>query len=153
MAPLPKPKSMRQRRNRTTTAATLAESAAPAAAPMPPLPKVREWHPLTVEWWSNDVTGLWASPMAPEFARADIHGLYRLAGLVDDYWKAEKPRERAALNTEIRLQSMSFGLTPIDRRRLQWEIKRGEDAEKARRPAAVVDTKVRDPRDVLRAVK
>jgi hypothetical protein len=62
--------------------------------------------------------------MAPEFERSDVHGLYLLAVLVDEFW-LEPSQQLAA---EIRLQRQCFGLTPIDRRRLQWEIDRGDEA-------------------------
>jgi hypothetical protein len=38
------------------------------------------------------------------------------------------------LAAEIRLQRQCFGLTPLDRRRLQWEIERAEAAERRDRP-------------------
>lgn len=82
-----------------------------------------EWHPMTVSWWED----IWASPMAPEFDESDIHGLYLLASLVDAFWC--EPSQ--ALAAEIRLQRQCFGLTPIDRRRLQWEIDRGEEAQQS----------------------
>ncbi len=63
--------------------------------------------------------------MAPEFDGSDIHGLYLLATLVNAFWI--EPSQ--ALAAEIRLQRQCYGLTPIDRRRLQWEIERGEQAE------------------------
>jgi hypothetical protein len=120
----------------------------------PALPDLgRPWHPQTVEWWSNAVTGLWASPMAKEFDNSDVHGLYKLAVLENDFWTAFDPDTRKQIAAEIRLQRVAFGLTPIDRRRLQWEIVRTDDAVKNRRPAAPKnDGKVRDSRDVLRAV-
>jgi len=123
--PVPKPAALRQRRNRVSTAATL--MAEPRRRRAPRLPElkgadgaVREWHPLTRAWWR----ALWRSPMADEYLDVDIHALYRLAVLVDMYWR-EPSRELAG---EIRLQQQCFGLTPIDRRRLQWEVERGETA-------------------------
>ncbi|MBW1600885.1 hypothetical protein JJV70_01960 [Streptomyces sp. JJ66] len=96
--------------------------------------------------------------MASEFVdgRVDVHGLYMLAVLVDDFWREPS----ASLAAEIRLQRQCFGLTPIDRRRLQWEIDRGEDAsERTRKRRAAPAPKVKadgggsdDPRAVLHAV-
>jgi hypothetical protein len=63
--------------------------------------------------------------MAPEFDESDVHGLYLLAVLVNEFWNAPS-KELAA---EIRLQRQCFGLTPIDRRRLQWEIERTDHAQ------------------------
>lgn len=63
--------------------------------------------------------------MSSEYLDADIHALYRLAVLVDMFW-SDPSKELAA---ELRLEQQCFGLTPIDRRRLQWEVDRGERAE------------------------
>ncbi len=49
------------------------------------------------------------------------------ADLIDDYWGAEGTK-KTQLAAEIRLQCQRFGLSPIDRRRLQWEVARGEEA-------------------------
>jgi hypothetical protein len=72
--------------------------------------------------------------------------------LEDDFWDADSARERTMLMAEIRLQRQCFGLTPIDRRRLQWEVDRGEAADEqtsrrrqARRPKAAEE----DPRQLL----
>jgi tRNA U34 5-methylaminomethyl-2-thiouridine-forming methyltransferase MnmC len=117
------PKRNPARRNRSTTSATLT---ADARVKAPPLPKGHDWHPATVAWWRD----VWASPMAPEYHESDVHGLYILAMLVDGFWTSPSQ----ALAAEIRLQRQCFGLTPIDRRRLQWEIERTDEAqEKGRR--------------------
>lgn len=118
--------SVRARRNRTSTAATLTLVHDVKAPPLPD----REWHPQTLQWWAD----VWASPMAPEFDDSDRHGLFLLAVLVDRFWQAP----HWTLAAEIRLQRQCFGLSPMDRRRLQWEIDRGEAAAertKQRRPA------------------
>lgn len=112
------PKRNPARRNKSTTKATLSPVHDVVA---PPLPDDREWHPQTVAWWAD----VWASPMAPEYDASDRHGLFVLAVLVDGFW--HKPHWTAA--AEIRLQRQCFGLTPIDRRRLQWEIERVDEAQ------------------------
>lgn len=112
------PKRNPARRNKSTTRATLTTVHDVQA---PPLPDDREWHPQTRAWWSD----VWASPMAPEYDASDRHGLFVLAVLVDGFWL--KPHWTAA--AEIRLQRQCFGLTPIDRRRLQWEIERVDEAQ------------------------
>ncbi|MDT0305076.1 phage terminase small subunit [Streptomonospora wellingtoniae] len=153
--PPPKPAAMRQRRNKTSTARRLSAEL-PKDFTAPELPDVgeREWLPQTRAWWAD----VWSSPMAPEFidGHADIHGLYMLALLVDDFWRTGS-RELAA---EIRLQRTAFGLTPIDRRRLQWEIERTEEAQdrgnrrRGTPPAGGTDGQEppEDPRSVLYAV-
>ncbi len=151
---------MRQRRNRAPTAAQLPAESEEQARRVPQLPKVsytdkrscpecgheweepveRKWHRLTRAWWRD----VWHSPMAGEYLEADIHGLYRLAVLVDRFWY-EGTKELAA---EIRQQQTAFGLTPIDRMRLQWSIQRTEKP----RPAQPVAPEG-DPRSLLQAVK
>jgi hypothetical protein len=143
--PTPKHASTRARRNRSSTAATLTADPTIVA---PDLPDDREWHPQTLAWWVD----VWASPMAPEYDASDLHGLLILAVLVDGFWR--KPHWTAA--AEIRLQRQCFGLTPIDRRRLQWEIERVDEAQdrgrRRRQQAATPAQTGADPRDVLRAV-
>ena len=64
--------------------------------------------------------------MSSEYVDSDIKGLGALAILWDDFYLAPSPTGRKELMAEIRLQEVRFGLSPIDRRRLQWEIKRVE---------------------------
>ena len=148
MGPAPKPASTRARRNKTTTNATLKADASIVA---PELPSAL-WHPMVLEWWRD----LWASPMAPEYDDADRHGLFELAMLRNDFWSAETARERKDAAAEIRLQDQRFGLSPIDRRRLQWEIERTEDAvakgQKRRTSKEPSSGPKGDPRGTLRAV-
>jgi hypothetical protein len=141
------PKRNPARRNKSATKATLS---ADHDVEAPPLPGDEgSWHPLTLAWWAD----LWRSPMAPEYDQSDIHGLYMLAALVDQFWSVRDPK----LAGEIRLQRQAFGLSPIDRRRLQWEIERTDEAQekgRKRRAAKPKPTEpVVDPRAVLRAVK
>lgn len=143
--PPPKPAALRQRRNRTTTAALLISSSS-AGKQAPPLPRDRDWHKMTRAWWHD----VWHSPMATEFLRADMHGLYRVAVLVDRFWV----EGGTTLAAEIRQEQAAYGLTPIDRRRLQWEVERVESAvRKRQRPAASAAATRGDPRELLRMVK
>lgn len=87
------------------------------------------WHRMTRAWWRD----VWHSPMASQYVQADIHGLYRLAVLIDQFW-SDPTKELAA---EIRLQQQAFGLSPIDRRRLEWSIEEVEGANTKRRQRAV----------------
>ncbi len=146
MGPPPKPWGSASRHKWAKPKATAAVLVAPdpEQVVVPPLPDrpqdwhhpllnrpPQDWHPLTRAWWAD----LWASPMAGEYDATDVHGLIQLAVLVDDFWHAESPRDRQAASTEIRLQGVRFGLSPIDRRRLQWKIERSEEAQ-ARKGAA-----------------
>jgi hypothetical protein len=63
--------------------------------------------------------------MAEEYLRADTHGLYRLAMLIDMFWR--DPNKQLA--AEIRIEQQAFGLTPLDRRRLQWSIEHAKEAQ------------------------
>jgi len=78
--------------------------------------------------------------------------------LQNDFWTAATAKERKEASAEIRLQEQRFGLSPIDRRRLQWEIEKTQEAvekgEKRRTTAKanVSDKPKGDPRAVLRAL-
>lgn len=156
--PTPKDPKIRQRRNKVSTARTFTDDSPSLiqgegkSATYPELPqRKRKWRAETIAWWED----LWKSPMASEFIECDLHQLYLLADLMDEYWRV-LPKDLAKkkeLASEIRLQRQCFGLTPIDRRRLQWEIERGESASaksERRRNAGKksTDHKV-DPRSIL----
>lgn len=146
--PPPKSPAIRQRQNKDLTAATL-ETAEPITK-MPALPKGYEWHPMTRRWWR----AIWRSPMAPAFIETDVYALYRIAQLVNlAHWCPGDTK----LEAEIRQQEARFGLTPIDRRRLQWEVRRRslDDAENtAAAPTRDVQAQpFEDPRRKLRAVQ
>lgn len=148
--PAPKPAHMRQRRNKKAGAATLTEPVETVKPPTLPNPDKRKWHRLTRAWWRS----VWQSPMASEYLETDMHGLARLAMIIDDFYQSGNPK----LLAEIRLQEARFGLSPIDRSRLQWEVQKGEEAERRRRPKTAAqsqdeDAPAADPRDVLRVVK
>lgn len=141
--PLPKDPTLRRRRNTTATRATLPASGGKRRR-MPPLPADREWQPQTRDWWRD----VWRSPMAVEFLQADVHGLFVLAALVDRFWT----EPTAALAAEIRLQRQCFGLTPIDRRRLQWEVERVEAVTRKKPAAQPAPAPADDPRKLLSVV-
>jgi hypothetical protein len=127
--PTPKDPAIRQRRNRSTTHSTLVRANEPRkrAPALPDLEDGSEWHKLTRAWWHD----IWHSPMAERFLRADEHALLRLALLIDKFWK--KPSQ--SLAAEIRLQQQAFGLTPLDRRRLEWLVEEAEEASPDRAEA------------------
>lgn len=135
----PKPATMRQGK-----APVVVRFAAGSDRPqeVPPLPvRERSWHPLTVACWQR----AWESPMAAEWLPSDVDGLGRLAVLWDQF----NCEPTTQLLGEIRQQESRYGLSPLDRSRLQWEIRRAEE------PAAQVAT-VRtgtDPRAALMAVR
>lgn len=110
------------------------------------------WNPLTLEWWVD----LWESPMSGEFHSSDRHGLFRLAALVDNFWR----RPGADTHAEVRLAQKDYGLTPMDRRRLEWTIetadkaksegdKRRKDASPPKPPTEDEKNPAKDPRIAL----
>lgn len=146
--PAPKPEALRRRRNKASTRAELdlSPKRGRKVKPLPPLrellpnAKHADWHPMTRAWWAD----VWKSPMASQFTEADAQGLYRLAVLVDKFWRSPKKD----LAGEIRLQQAEYGLTPLARRRLQWVTKQVDDkkptAPRKRRPRV-------DPRESMRS--
>ena len=147
--PVPKPPGLRQRRNRASTKATLPTEAEAAKQEIPPLPDRKGgWHERVVVWWES----IWRSPMAAEYLDADKQGLILLASLQQSFWTARSNKDRFKFAAEIRQQEVRFGLTPIDRRRLQWEVEKGEVAAErteTRRQRKRPDSK-KDPRSVLK---
>ncbi len=143
--PLPKDPALRQRRNKAATRATLrVEGEARKRAPrLPERGEGLEWHRLTRAWWQD----VWHSPMSREYLDADVHGLYRLAVLVDKFWL--KPS--ATLAQTIAAQEQRFGLSPLDRRRLEWIVERAE-AER-RKPARQATSQPSDMRELLQVLK
>lgn len=149
--PTPKDPKARQRRNKPSTARTI--EASPPKSKVPELPKGRgagrkgAWSAQTRAWWRD----LWRSPLAREYVPdVDVHTLLVLAVVLDQFWR-EPSKELA---TEVRLQAREFGLNPMARRSLQWEIRPaytppGDKPEQARRPSA----RSGDPRQRLTVVK
>ena len=147
--PPPKPAHLRQRTNKKTGHATL-ETPEDPEIPEMPNPDGREWHPLTVRAWEH----AWVSPMASQWLETDTDALGRLALLWDQYYLNPVSHVLA----EIRLQEQRFGLSPLDRSRLQWEVARSSEVEGklTRRQSRVEPPRAKnesDPRAILMAVK
>ncbi len=146
----PKPAHMRQNRTKKAGATTLEapESDHGEKPKVPTLqnPDKRKFHRLTRAWWKR----VWTSPMAGEYLPTDVDGLARVALLVDEYYKKPKKETLA----EIRLQEARFGLSPVDRSRLQWEVFKGEEAERKRKPPKQQhQASSKDPRGILGVVE
>jgi hypothetical protein len=159
MPPLPKPAAQRRRRNVVPGATKLPAAGLRTRAPA--LPGGSGMLASTRTWWKT----AWASPMATVWLDADVPALVRLAQLVDLTTREfaivrEGPREivrseaarvdgsvevrvvfdspvTAALLAEMRQLEDRLGLSPLSRRRLQWEIDQaaGESA-----PAPATET-------------
>jgi len=123
MPPLPKPAHQRQRRNRRTSASTIEAPPAKRLELTDLLGK--DLHPMTLLTWKV----WWASPLTEEWVDADVPDLVAVAALVDQFWKGTG--DRSKMHAEIRMATREFGLTPMSRRSLQWEIKRLEGAKPA----------------------
>lgn len=131
MPPQPKPANLRQRTNKSPSRATLSALTV-GRKRAPSLPdrgndeagNPIEWHPRTRDMWKR----VWHSPMASEYLEADLDGLFQLAELTDQFWR-DPTAQRAA---EIRLQRQCFGLTPLDRRRLEWSVEQVEQVKERR---------------------
>ena len=120
----PKDPAIRQRTNKSPSRAVLSQDGEHQRKRAPRLPAKEgetDWRPETRSWWYC----VWHSPMAAEYLDADIPALHRLAALIDQFWTEPK----ATLAAEIRLQQQAFGLTPLDRRRLEWSIEQVETAK------------------------
>lgn len=85
--------------------------------------------------------------MSTQWLETDVDGLGRLAVLWDEFYKSPDTKVMG----EIRLQEQRFGLSPLDRSRLQWEVARADQADR-RRPRPLRPTGT-DPRAALMAVK
>lgn len=144
--PAPKPAHLRQRTNKKAGATVLEMPGAEAEEVTPiPNPDGRVWHPLTLEAWLH----AWESPMASQWLPTDRDALGRLAVLWDEYYKLPDTKTLA----EIRQQESRFGLSPLDRSRLQWEVAKGSEAEQRqeRRQMSPKRAGGRDPRAALMA--
>ena len=69
----------------------------------------------TREWWAT----LWRSPVAAKYLDVDVVPLSRLAVLVD---RAASGDLGERVLWELRLLEDRFGLNPVSRRRLGWEV-------------------------------
>lgn len=142
------------------TKATLVEILTADDDTTPKLPeRDAGWTAMTREWWAD----VWASPMSGEWHESDLHNVYVCAMLYDDMWNGDTAAARQKAAAEFRQQRAALGLTPYDRRRLEWSIETAEDAKdkgaKRRRstspePAPATKQPARpDPRAALHAVK
>jgi hypothetical protein len=145
--PAPKAIELRQRRNKSTTRAVLAPEAPLEKPRLPAHPDGEVWHALAKRWWKE----VWASPQHYEYMRADLGAIFRLVLFVDMYWKAESMTARLSIGGEIRLLEREFGLTPLSRRRLEWQAAASEEAkDKHERRRARQATPISgDPRGAL----
>lgn len=128
MARDPAPKGQRRRRNKDQPQyQTLDKDGRSGKAPaLGSKPGRKPYLKETRDWWGL----IWRSPMALAWLDADVPVLRRLARYKDDEARGEKGHAQAIVHLEDR-----FGLSPLGRRRLMWEIGRAS-AEQETPPAA-----------------
>ena len=95
--------------------------------------------------------------MSAEYHDSDRHQIVVLAILMDDFFTAESRTMRTNISAEIRQHRTAFGMTPYDRRRLEWTIEQAEESKdrgksRRERQGVVQPTPGADPRGVLHAV-
>lgn len=145
----PKPEGMRAGHGSIKSTKAILPADANLTVPPPPLPAHplgEAWHPLALKTWLD----IWQSPMASQFVDADIPGIFRIIVLTQAFMKTPTTN----ISAEIRQLSFSYGLSPMDRRRLQWTIVKADEALDAavKRKARTKDKNVidLDPRDALK---
>lgn len=88
-----------------------------------------DWHPQVVAWWAD----VWSSPMSNEWHRdTDVHNVLLAAVHLDDFWKATDPVMRQKADAAFKKTITPLGLTPYDRRRLEWTIATAGEATERR---------------------
>lgn len=107
---IPKPKAQRARANKTMGEKLTKEQGGIA----PELGKDHGLCEYAVAYWH----AIWESPMGIVYLDADIPALLRLTELVHLWHIAKEP----SVLQEIRQLEDRFGLSPLSRRRLEWEI-------------------------------
>lgn len=111
--PLPKPAGQRRRRNLAPRGVQLPIGG--RKGPIPPLSGASELLPSSRALWRE----LWRSPMAVTWLEIDAYPLRRMVSMVD---ARERGDSSSSLASEIRQLEDRFGLSPIARRRLNYEI-------------------------------
>jgi hypothetical protein len=151
--PPPKHPGVRRRRNRASTTAVLRPEARITRRPSlraratgGPSPE-RPWHPATVQWWET----IWQSPQVDEWLEADVpSALFIWAELMDQFHYDPDPK----LAAELRQHRRDMGFTPLDRRRLGYQITRPDDGEQqSRRRSSSSRRRRHDPRKVLQILE
>lgn len=107
-----------------------ADDIVPDTPTLPDLPKrwdsaseswvTGSWHSEVVRWWDD----VWNSPMSEEWhLETDYHNLVIGAVHLNDFWQAEEPAARQKADAAFKKTiTPALGLTPYDRRRLEWTI-------------------------------
>ena len=118
--PGPPPKHAAQRRRTNASVRRILPSQGPDS--VPELPGRSKMLASTRAWWE----AVWCSPMAHAYLDADARVLMRLAQMID---LASRGKANAALLTETRQLEDRLGLSPMARRRLEWDVAAPPGAE------------------------
>lgn len=129
MPQTPKPPGQRRRRNADQPQWRALPGEGRKGRPPGLPPKRPAWLKLTRDWWKS----IWASPMATAWLPSDVPTLVRLARIVEADNRGEAT---ASLLAEARQLEDRFGLSPMARRRLQWEVARAGDGASGGPPPA-----------------
>lgn len=122
--PAPKDPSRRARRDPRDKSIRTFEV---KACPQPSLPKSRNWHPQTIEWWKTWKT----APQAKDFVATDWSFLIDTALMHDAMWS----KGQWTLAAEVRLRVAKVGATPEDRARLKMIFAFANEKAPARKPS------------------
>jgi hypothetical protein len=117
---------------------------------MPPCPSGGAWHPAAKAEWDL----FWSSPMARQVQEADYGAFVRYLSLVDLLWRmmhgGDAPLDVRAvvqLSAEIRRQGQAFGLSPLDRWRLKWQIETTQSSTERRAVRRRADPRLGEERE------
>lgn len=131
---MPQPKKPASTRARANRAAGAAKLDLTKKYPVPAMPAGVKWHAQVRLWWKS----VWAAPMSNEWHDSDRANVVVTAMLLNDFWTATTATARKEAAAEFRQHRAALGLTPYDRRRLEWEFRSPNDpaAEAAAAAAA-----------------
>lgn len=112
--PIPKAAGQRRRRNKTVGETQVALR----RAAKPPCPVDSD---AARAWWDRQ----WDSDLAKVWLEVDVPAIERLVMLIESL----KGGVNGAILSEIRQLEDRFGLSPLSRRRLQWEVEQAGESE------------------------
>jgi hypothetical protein len=94
---------------------------------IPGLPeRPQGWAWFSEFWWD----AIWSSPMSKEWhPETDYFNVVRALTHFDDWWTAETATERQKADNLFDKAVAKLGLTPYDRRRLEWQIEQAKGAQ------------------------
>ncbi len=134
MAPLPKPPGQTRRRNLDQpTWTTLTTNDVPED--VPPFPG-RKPSVAALAFW----VAIWTSPIAGMLIEPDHFGVARLCRL---HSKAEQGKAGVGELGELRQLEQLYGISPMARRKLQWEVERASGPGSAHEQAEVDELRKR----------